>query len=415
MQPELGISTLSLGSCNHHSLSVKLQAAARAGFTAIDLFDADWAHFKRHHATSNGLPLSTIDGDHTSVSAARAINRMCASLHLRIMCLQPFREFEARKDPKEAAERMLHARGTLSILPILGTSMLLIPSTTLPASQVDPSPHRMAADLAQLAGYAASYSPPIRICYEALSWGTNVSTYRAAWEVVRLANRPNLGLCLDSFNTAAREWADPYSPSGIRDSTANDTLRRSLNDLIATVPCSKIFYFQLADGQRMSPPLTLPEDPTVPPLRPWSRSYRLFPLESARGAYLPVKEFTEAVCKTGYQGPWCLEIFNDSLSETRASVPDEHAQRGMESLRKILAVVGMKGACPRTCRLPQAEPYSLEPKFKNSSSIKLRLQTMKTMHRFLLVFPLASILLLLFKTFTPLSVATPFSLLSSVY
>jgi len=275
----------------------------------------------------------------------------------------------------------------------------------------------MAADLAQLAGYAASYSPPIRICYEALSWGTNVSTYRAAWDVVRLANRPNLGLCLDSFNTAAREWADPYSTSGVRDPMANDTLRKSLNDLVATVPGSKIFYFQLADGQRMSPPLIPPEDPSVPPLRPWSRSYRLFPLETAKGAYLPVKEFTEAVCRTGYQGPWCLEIFNDSLSEQRASVPDEHARRGMESLHKILAVVGIKGTYLRTCNLPPADPYYLEPKFKNSASIKLRLTAMKSMYRFLLVFPLASILLFLFKTFIPLPVTTQslFSLLNIAY
>ena len=343
MQPQLGISTLSLGSCEHHSLLSKLHAAARAGFTAIDLFDGDWEHFKAQHATLNNLPPSTIDGDETSVGAARAINRMCASLHLRLLCLQPFREFEARKNPEDAAESMRRARGTLSILPVLGTTMLLIPSTTLPPSQLDSSTTRMAADLAKLADYASTYSPPLRICYEALSWGTHVSTWKAAWEVVELANRANLGLCLDSFNTAAREWADPYSPSGIRHPSINDTLRRSLDDLVKSVPARKIFYFQLADGQRMSVPLTPPEDPTVPPLRPWSRSYRLFPFETARGAYLPVKEFAEAVCATGYRGPWSLEMFNDSLNDPAATVPDEHARRGMESLHKSLAVVGIKG------------------------------------------------------------------------
>lgn len=343
MQPQLAISTLSLGSAEHHSLLSKLQAAARAGFTAVDLFDTDWEHFKRQYAKLNNLPFSTIDGDDTSVGAARAINRMCASLHLRLLCFQPFREFEGRKDPAEAAERMRHARGTLSILPVLGTTMLLIPSTTLPSSQLDPSPARMAADLAKLADFAAAYSPPLRICYEALSWGTHVSTWKAAWQVVDLANRVNLGLCLDSFNTAAREWADPYSPSGIRHPLINETLGRSLDELVEKVPATKIFYFQLADGQRMSIPLTPPEDPTVPLLRPWSRSYRLFPFETDRGAYLPVKEFTEAVRKTGYTGPWSLEIFNDSLNDPAAHVPDEHARRGMESLQKTLAVVGIKG------------------------------------------------------------------------
>jgi 4-hydroxyphenylpyruvate dioxygenase len=359
MQPELGISTLSLGSCDHHPLPVKLQAAASAGFTSIDLFDADWEHFKRHYADTNDLPPSTIDGDETSIGAARAINRICTCLHLRILCLQPFRDFEGRKDPKEAADRMLRACGTISILPVLGTTMLLIPSTALPASRVDSNPRCMAADLAQLADYAASYSPPISLCYEALSWGTHVNTWRAAWEVVRLANRPNLGLCLDSFNVAAREWADPYSTSGVRGPAINNVLRRSIEDLVASVPAHKIFYFQLADGQRMLPPLTPPEDPTVPLLLPWSRGYRLFPLETSRGAYLPVKEFAEAVCRIGYKGPWCLEMFNISLTDPGANVPDEHARRGIESLRKTLDVVRIKGkfrSCPCS---PLSVSYSL--------------------------------------------------------
>jgi len=387
MLPQLGISTLSLGSCQHHSLFSKLQAAARAGFTAVDLFDTDWEHFKGQYAKLNNLPPSTIDGDETSVGAARAINRMCSSLHLRLLCFQPFRDFEGRKDPDEAAERMRHARGTLSILPVLGTTMLLIPSTTLPSSQLDPSPARMAVELAKLADYAAAYSPPLRICYEALSWGTHVSTWKAAWDVVELANHPNLGLCLDSFNTAAREWADPYSPSGIRHPSINETLRRSLKDLVERVPASKIFYFQLADGQRMSTPLTLPEDPTVPPLRPWSRSYRLFPLETERGAYLPVKEFAEAVQKTGYDGPWSLEVFNDSLNDPKATVPDEHAHRGMESLHKLLAVWGIKESQDKASFF--SEIYSLGK--------------IQQLYRLLVVFPVASVLILLLTSLIPLS------------
>ncbi|KAF8518461.1 xylose isomerase-like protein [Gautieria morchelliformis] len=387
MQPELGISTLSLGSCDHHTLLSKLEAAARAGFTAVDLFDSDWEHFKRQYAKLNNLTPSTIDGDETSIGAARAINRMCASLHLRLLCLQPFREFEARKDPEQAADRMRRACGAVSILPVLGTTMLLIPSTTLPPSQIDSSPARMAADLAELANYAATFSPPLKICYEALSWGTHVSTWKAAWEVVELADRPNLGLCLDSFNTAAREWADPYSPSGIRHPLIDGAFRRSLDDLVEHVPPGKIFYFQLADGQRMSPPLTPPEDPTVPPLRPWSRSYRLFPLETARGAYLPVREFAEAVHRAGYKGPWCLEVFNDSLNEPGARVPDEHAHRGMESLHQTLAAVGIK-----------------EPRLKKSFFTGLYSPAnFRKLYRLLVVFPVASVLLLLLNSLIPLS------------
>lgn len=82
----------------------------------------------------------------------------------------------------------------------------------------------------------------------------------------------------------------------------------------------------------MLPPLTPPDDPSVPPLRPWSRSHRLFPHEYALGAYLPVDRFSDAVLATGYTGPWSLEVFNDSLKEPGEEVPQEHAERGMKGL-----------------------------------------------------------------------------------
>ena len=85
----------------------------------------------------------------------------------------------------------------------------------------------------------------------------------------------------------------------------------------------------------MAPPLAPPSDPSIPLLRPWSRSSRLFPLETSRGAYLPVDRFSDAVVQTGYRGPWSIEVFNDSLSERRREVPLEHAQRGFEGLRTV--------------------------------------------------------------------------------
>ena len=41
MPPALGIASLSLGSFEHHSLPAKLEAASRAGFSNIELFDLD--------------------------------------------------------------------------------------------------------------------------------------------------------------------------------------------------------------------------------------------------------------------------------------------------------------------------------------------------------------------------------------
>ncbi|KIJ51028.1 hypothetical protein M422DRAFT_204028 [Sphaerobolus stellatus SS14] len=338
--PLRAISSLSLGSCAHHSLYIKLQAAKNAGFTAIDLYGDDWDQFKVDYAKAADLAPSRMDGDHTSIEAAKEIRRLCAHFGLKLLCLQPFRDLEGRIDPTEALERMVAARGTLSVLPHLGTDMLLIPSTTLPAEKVTNDFSRIAEDLAELADHASAFSPPLRVCYEALSWGTHISTWRDAWEVVRMANRTNLGLCLDSFNTAARQWADPYKKTGKRHGRVDEELRRDLAELVKIVPPHRIFYFQIADGKLMQPPMNEPLDPNEPRLRPWSRGYRLFPLEM--GAYLPVKEFTEAVMELGYNGPWCIEVFNNSLHDANPTVPSSHAGRAIRSLIALENTVGLR-------------------------------------------------------------------------
>jgi 4-hydroxyphenylpyruvate dioxygenase len=261
----------------HHGLYNKLEAARNAGFTAVDLYGDDWEQFKKAFAAASSLPPSTFDGDHTSVEAAKEVKRMCDRLGLKLLCLQPFRDFEGRLDPNEANERMQAARGTLSLLPHMGTDMLVIPSSTLPAHKISKDKHLLSTELGRLADYARTYSPPLRVCYEALSWGTHISTWRDAWEVVRLGNRVNLGLCLDSFNTAARQWADPFQPNGKLNSHVDEDLRQDMLELVKIVPAHKIFYFQIADGKFMHPPLTPPSDPEEPRLRPWSRGFRLFP------------------------------------------------------------------------------------------------------------------------------------------
>lgn len=84
----------------------------------------------------------------------------------------------------------------------------------------------------------------------------------------------------------------------------------------------------------MSPPMPPHTDPEVPKLRPWSRSYRLFPCEQDLGGYLPVDKFSDAVIRCGYVGPWSLEVFNSSLSDNDESVPLVHGMRGIKGLKK---------------------------------------------------------------------------------
>ncbi|GAA5957287.1 hypothetical protein JCM8115_006943 [Rhodotorula mucilaginosa] len=330
--PPLGIATLSLGNCEHHALEDKIRAAAEAGFSSVELFDLDWEHYRDAYARSNGYALPCEEGDAASRAAAHELAKVCRDEGVEISCYQPLRNFEGWLDPEQEEKARKHAKGILDVMPILGTDLVLCCSNAAPATETTGSLEKAAADLGWLADLAATYTPPIRVMYEALSFATHRSQWQQAWEVVEYANRPNLGLCLDSFNALARDWADPYSPSGRRSDDVDAQLERSMNELVQRVPGEKIFLYQVADAAFMSPPMTPPTDPSVPRLRPWSRSHRLFPLERSLGAYLPVDRFSDAVIATGYSGPWSLEVFNWSLNNEGKLVPQQHAERGMKGL-----------------------------------------------------------------------------------
>ncbi|CAD7062707.1 unnamed protein product [Tilletia caries] len=187
---------------------------------------------------------------------------------------------------------------------------------------------------------------PIRIGYEALSWGTHVDVWRSAWDIVQTANRPQIGLVLDSFNTIGREWADPCSPSGISqpEHEVDARLKASIEmmgELLAG-KAEKIFFLQIADARRMvGGPLAPSPNETEP--RPsrmiWSRSNRLFPLERELGAFLPVVDFVRKVEEIGYRGPWSVEVFCDSIHEKDDAVPVNHVDRGYRSLQRLITAV----------------------------------------------------------------------------
>ncbi|BEI85755.1 hypothetical protein CcaverHIS002_0600420 [Cutaneotrichosporon cavernicola] len=341
--PELGIASLSLGSSSVHSMERKMAAAAYAGFDSIEIFDQDWDAWRDAYASDLGLAPSKYDGDVVSIAAAKALGGLASSHKLRISCWQPLRQFEGWADPAKREASRQHAAGVLSLLPHLGTDLLLVCSTTALAPHSTADFATAVEDLAWLADQGARYNPPIRIMYEGLSFGTHRRRWQDVWAVVRAANRPNLGICLDSFNTLALEWADPYSPDGRRPSNGGldvDTaLDANMKELVASVPGDKIFFVQVADGQFMNGTLSPPIDPSVPRLLPWSRGHRLFPLEETRGGYLPVLKFCEAVVRTGYTGPWSLEVFNKSLASPRPETCLEHAERGYAGLWRTVDIL----------------------------------------------------------------------------
>jgi 4-hydroxyphenylpyruvate dioxygenase len=257
------IATVSIGG----ALDEKLKTIAAAGFEEVEIFENDFTCF---------------DG------SARDVARMCGDLGLRICALQPFRDFEGLPEPqrKEAFRR---AEKKFDLMGELGTELLLVCSNVSPHALggID----RAADDLRELGERAAKRG--LRVGFEALAWGRHVNDYRDAWEIVRRANHPAIGIILDSFHTLAPGF--PVSQ-------------------ITAIPADKIFLVQLADA----PQLDLD-------VLSWSRHFRCFPGQGN----LPVGDFMRAVDATGYKGPLSLEIFNDQF---RAQSTREVAVDAMRSL-----------------------------------------------------------------------------------
>jgi 4-hydroxyphenylpyruvate dioxygenase len=248
-------------------LTEKLAAIARAGFDGIEIFENDFLAF-------DGSP--------------RDVARMAADAGLAITLYQPFRDFEGLPEPQRqrAFDR---AERKFDVMQELGTDLILVCSSVSPIAMggID----RAADDLSALGERAARRG--LRIGYEALAWGRHVNDHRDAWEIVRRADHPNVGIILDSFHTLAR--------------------RTDLKS-IRSIPKDKVFFVQLADAPAIDMDLLY-----------WSRHYRNMPGEGD----LPVPAFMAAVAATGYDGYISLEIFNDQF---RGGFPKAIADDGHRSL-----------------------------------------------------------------------------------
>ena len=261
------IATVSLSG----TLGEKLEAIANAKFDAVEIFENDLITF-------NGAPAD--------------VRRACAELGLDIVTLQPFRDFEGMP-PGRRERAMDRAERKFDVMQELGTDLLMICSNVAPESLggID----RAAADLRELGERAARRG--LRIAFEALAWGRHINDYRDAWEAVRRADHPAVGLVLDSFHILARG-----------------------TDLgaIRAIPGDRIFLVQLADAPLLQMDYLS-----------WSRHFRNFPGQGE----LPVLDFMEALSATGYDGALSLEIFNDQF---RAGSARSLAVDGHRSLRFLL-------------------------------------------------------------------------------
>lgn len=337
---------MSLSRPGLHPLDKKLHVAAHHAYKGIELFIDDLTHYAASEY-NNSLP-----------AAARSISALAKHLNLSIICLQPFGFYEGLTD-RSQTEYLLTQKLPLwfDLARILDTDLIQIPANFL---SVDPetgeerttgSKDVIVSDLRRLADIGAREG--FRFVYEALCFSTHADTWESAWEVVKAVDRENFGICLDSFNIAGRIYADPEDRTG-KTRDAESAVKRSMENLRRLVASGeldvkKIFYVQLVDGERLFSPLDSSHEfyvPGQPARMSWSRNARLFPCEEDRGGYLPILEIAKTFFDIGFEGWVSLELFSRTCNDAHPDTPAVHAERGIESWRKLVSALGLNADVP---------------------------------------------------------------------
>ena len=237
--------------CLAGTLNEKLEAIAAARFKGVEIFENDLLSF-------DGTPAQ--------------VGRRIKELGLEAVTFQPFRDFEGMPEPQRS-KSFSRAERKFDLMGELGCDLLMVCSNVSPDSLggID----RAAADFRMLGEQAAKRG--LRVGFEALAWGRHIHDYRDAWEVVRRADHPAVGLVLDTFHILAR--------------------RTDLAALRA-IPKDRLFLVQAADAPILDMDYLS-----------WSRHYRCFPGQGD----LPIGEFMDALSATGFDGLLSLEIFQRQL------------------------------------------------------------------------------------------------------
>lgn len=279
--------------CLSGDLTEKLEAAAAAGFKSVEIFEND---------------LLTFNGTNEE------IRKRMSDLGLQPIAFQPFRDFEGW-DEVRRDRALARAERKFETMAELGCDLLMVCSNVSPEAQGGLD--RAADDFRRLGDLARSRG--MRVAYEALAWGRHVNDYRDAWEVVRRADHPHVGVVLDSFHICAR--------------------RTDLRP-IRSIPGDRIFLVQIADAPLLDMDVMQ-----------WSRHFRCFPGQGD----LPIDDFMSALAATGYTGPLSLEIFNDQF---RAGSARSVAIDGRRSLIYMLDRMAPAAEGKRAPAVPRLPPQS---------------------------------------------------------
>lgn len=324
------ISSMSLGRAWVHGLPNKLDQAKRFGYKGIEMFYEDIEYIAKE-----------MEGGVTSANllkASRTVRDLCDARGLTIIALQPFMHYEGLRDREEHARRIEQMKLWLQLARILGTDLIEIPSTFISEDECTGDFNTIVQDLREIAELGLQEYPPTRFAYEAIAWGTWTSTWEQAYAIVCAVDRPNFGLVMDTFNMAARIYADPASPSG-KTIDADAAVAASIQRIKTQIDVRKLFFVQIVDAERLSSPLVKGHAlyaADQPSRMSWSRSCRLFYGEQALGAYLPILAISKAIVQDlGYKGWISAELFSAYMSCPDKDVPENLARRGAMSWKKF--------------------------------------------------------------------------------
>ena len=333
------IMSASLGRAWLHEFDNKVEQAAKAGFKGIEIFYEDLEYVARNLSNGEESP-----SDAKVLEAADHCYDVCRTNGLVVIGLQPFLFYEGLKDREQTEKLITKMKLWLQIVKRLHTDTIQIPANFLPFDKLVDDTDVHVSDLRRLADMGAAEQPPVRFAYENLCWSTFFDTWDKAWEVVQRVDRPNFGMCLDTFNIAGRVWADPTSPTG-KTPNADADLEASLAKMVKEIDVNKVFYIQIVDAERMTTPLVEGHEFHVdgnPPRMNWSRNARTFIYEEERGANMPVEEVARKIIfGLGYKGYVSMELFSRTMSEEGTQVPREHAQRGGKAWQKFAQRLGL--------------------------------------------------------------------------
>jgi sugar phosphate isomerase/epimerase len=262
-------------------LEAKLRAIREAGFTQVMLNATDVV----------GHP----GGEEAAVRAVRDSG-------LAVTGFQVLRDFEGLAGHLHAYKVDV-AKAMLQMCRALGSSVLLVCSST--SAHATGERAALIADLGKLALLAVPLG--IRVAYEALSWGRHVNLLGQAWQIVRDADRANLGLCIDSYHLLA-----------------HGTEVGALDD----IDVRKLFLVQLSDFLWQE---TRSREDRIET----ARHYRVFPGEGVHSA--EVSALVRRLDEAGYRGDYSFEVFNDDYKQLPLPMVAARARRSVKWITGLVS------------------------------------------------------------------------------